>query len=110
MSAGVQEEILKFCQVNWWWLIFAVPAVIRGIWESFTRGIANIVSAPAKARAKALRHEVRIMQQPQLPVPGSCVHRNVVSVRDSNDDLVAWLCKSCGTQLPQDWAVRQEDL
>ena len=64
--------------------------------------------ALAKAKAKAV-------SQPAVPAtaekqPGPCVHRKVTPVIGGDDEVVAWLCKSCDTQLPYDWAVRAEDL
>jgi hypothetical protein len=44
------------------------------------------------------------------PEPGPCVHRNVVPVISRADEVVAWLCRSCDTQLAVGWAVREEDL
>ena len=60
-------------------------------------------ASPEPAAAPALPAE----QEEKLP--GPCVHRRVVPVI-SDEEVVAWLCRSCDKKLPADWAVREEDL
>ncbi len=41
---------------------------------------------------------------PLTAVPGPCKHWHATQVR-GNDELVAWLCTDCHTQLPATWAI-----
>jgi hypothetical protein len=111
---------------NWllahWFLLFLLSAfgVFEGVRDFFT-GIAQAVSLAGerrhKRRMKELRLRARIAEGAVLPrpagqgsAPGPCVHRNVVPVVSAAEEVVAWLCRSCETRLPADWAVREEDL
>jgi hypothetical protein len=108
--------------LNWglahWWILFLLSAL--GFFEGVQNFFAGIFDAAlalgdrrherrldmAQARAAAAGQPVPVA----LPRPGRCVHRNIKQVRNVSDELVGWLCASCDTQLPADWAIAQEDL
>lgn len=111
--------------LNWcaehWFLIFFLSAMgvfegVRDFLAVMIEAIASIGGTRHKRRMKELRLQARIAAREGegnraaiAPVPGPCVHRNVVPVV-SDEAVVAWLCRSCDTRLPADWAVREEDL
>jgi hypothetical protein len=88
-----EDAPLVIAVLNWllahWPLIFFLA--VFGVFDSVRD---FILAAPAELPGKK---------------PGPCVHRNVTPVV-SDDHVVAWLCKTCDTELAADWAVRQEDL
>ncbi|HEV2450747.1 MAG TPA: hypothetical protein VGS62_02330 [Streptosporangiaceae bacterium] len=107
--------------LNWsldhWYVFFwlAILGVFEGVRDFFLGIFAAIVAIGER------RHERRIEEiraaapappvlSSSLPKPGPCVHRNVTAVISGGDEVVGWLCRSCDTQLPADWAVREEDL
>lgn len=103
-----------------WFVIFLLAffGVFRGIRDFVVDTYNKIAKARSKRRIAEIeaRTELeRVRTQAVLaaasgaPRPGPCVHRDVVPVISAAEELVAWLCK-CGTQLPRDWAVREEDL
>jgi hypothetical protein len=113
--------------LNWsldhWWVFFwlAVFGVFEGV-RDFFLGIFHAVACIGERRHERRMEEIRL-QVPTLPAgyvppsaalaapkkPGPCVHRNVRPVIGADETLVGWLC-TCDTQLPPDWAVREEDL
>lgn len=105
--------------LNWvaahWFLIFLLAwlGVFSEIRDFFVSAVNAVTGTRHKRRMKELKlqAEIAAAQQaaPARPAPGRCVHRNVTPVI-SDDTVVAWLCKSCETDLPADWAVRAEDL
>jgi hypothetical protein len=117
-SAG--SSILSLIVSFWWVFLLFGGAILEWVAETFDVGVAAL-----RRRAKAKRRHQLKMKQLELqiaqakadslpgvprPLPGQCVHRRVVQVRDRSDDLVGWLCKGCDEQLPADWAVAAEDL
>ena len=108
--------------LNWaaehWFLIFILSAlgVFEGVRDFFVGVYKEVTGTRHKRRMKELRAQERIARATRqaevavLPVPGPCVHRDVAAVISKADEVVAWLCKTCKTQLPADWAVREEDL
>jgi hypothetical protein len=106
-----------------WYLFFFLSAL--GVFEAirdFFIGIAQAVGGIGDRRHERRMEELRL-QVPTLPPgyvlpsaaltppkkPGPCVHRNVIPVVAA-EEVVAWLCRTCDTRLPADWAVREEDL
>ena len=107
--------------LNWsldhWWLIFwlSVFGVFEGIRDFFS-GIFEAIGGIGENRHRRRIEEIRaaapvvtVPSSPRGPKPGPCVHRSVRPVISADDELVGWLC-ACDTQLPADWAVREEDL
>jgi hypothetical protein len=103
-----------------WFLIFllGILGVFEGIRDFFVDAWQEITGTRHKRRMKELRARERIAratakaEAAALPKskPGLCVHRNVVPVVSKAEEVVAWLCRTCDTELPADWAVREEDL
>lgn len=96
-----------------WLAVFGVFEGVRDFFLSAFDAIAAIGERRHQRRIEEIRAAAPVVTVPaRIPgkTPGPCVHRHVVQVRDSFDELVGWLCKSCETQLPADWAVREEDL
>lgn len=114
--------ILDFILMNWWWLWIPLFGIIGWIGDQ----VYNAVNSRREYRlrlAKEMRKAAQAQARAAMPAapadarsrpkPGPCVHRNVVPViplSDSGSTPVAWLCNSCGTRLPADWAVLEEDL
>lgn len=108
--------------LNWalehWFLIFILSAlgVFEGVRDFFidaAKAIGAIGERKRKQRMKELRLQARIAAgTPAVDSkkPGHCVHRNVTPVISADEEVVAWLCKTCGVGLDADWAVREEDL
>jgi hypothetical protein len=109
--------------LNHWYVFFWL--VVLGVFESVRDFFLSAFEAIAGIGER--KHQRRIEEiragSPQPPPgwvapsaaiavkkPGPCVHRNVVPVVAADESVSAWLCKSCDTQLPADWAVREEDL
>lgn len=104
--------------LNWsldhWYVFFwlAVFGVFEGV-RDFFLGIFEAAAGIGERRHERRLEELRLQAPPALAVPkkpGHCVHRNVVPVVAADETVSAWLCRSCDTQLPADWAVREEDL
>jgi hypothetical protein len=101
-----------------WFLIFllSILGVFEGIRDFFVDAWREITGTRHKRRMKELRAQAKIIRATAkadvaaLPKPGLCVHRNVVPVVSKAEEVVAWLCRTCGERLPADWAVREEDL
>jgi hypothetical protein len=105
--------------LNWllshWFLIFLLSCfgVFRSVRYFFT-DIAEAIGGGrhehntelAGTQAEAVTSPPAAGTLPAAP----CRHRNVVSVRDRTDKVVAWLCKGCDTSLPADFSVYEEDL
>ena len=75
--------------------------VILGILLGF---IGIIIELCLPRRTRSLTHAAGPVT---LAQPGRCKHWHAKQVRNANDDLVAWLCTDCDTQLPRDWAIPQ---
>ena len=108
----IDGHTLGYWWDEYWWVLILVWAFGGSVWES-------VVHWNRKRIRDRRKHQLRLETiratsarlNPPVPVPGPCRHRKVVSVRDPVDDhVIAWLCKSCDTQLPADWAVYPEDL
>jgi hypothetical protein len=96
---------------GWWWLIILIAVNIPA-WVSERLAVHHkrrVKLARAKARAAA-ESRASLEAFTHDPRPGPCVHRQVTPVIDHDDTVVAWLCRSCDTQLPATWAVRKNDL
>ena len=123
-KGGAGDDLVVFLAANWWWLIWFAGGAIDWVLETFDAGLGALARRSRrshKRRMARLRLELQIAEaqgaapQPRVTTapavaPGRCRHRNVVSVRDRADVIVAWLCRSCDTKLPADWAVCEEDL
>ena len=106
--------------VQHWFLIFILSmlGVFEGVRDFFVGAWQEITGTRHKRRMKELRARERIARASAkagvaaLPKskPGPCVHRNVVPVVSKAEEVVAWLCRTCETRLPAEWAVREEDL
>lgn len=104
---------------HWYWFfwlwIFGVFEGVRDFFRGIARDIGSIGDRRHRRRMEELGLLTRIAEgpagsdRPQV-TPGPCVHRNVTRVMSIDDELVGWLCKTCDTKLPPDWAVREEDL
>lgn len=102
---------------NWGWVIFWVWVLGGFSWvaDHYRHALAThhkrkVALAKARAKAASAPHPP-VTASGVIKAPGPCVHRNVIPViAAGEDEPVAWLCRSCRTQLPADWAVRQEDL
>jgi hypothetical protein len=108
--------VLDWFGAHWFWIfLLAILGVfdwMRDFCVDVARAAANIGERRHKRRMKELRLQAKIAAgEKTLTVkPGHCVHRNVVPVIAADETLTAWLCRTCDTQLPVDWAVREEDL
>lgn len=107
--------------LNWaldhWFLFFilSILGVFEGIRDFFI-GIAQAIGGIGDRRHERRMEELSLRHQvgnnPELvpaKTPGPCVHRNVTPVVAA-EEVVAWLCRTCDTKLPADWAIRAEDL
>jgi len=122
------HELLKFAGANWWWLFWVVPSVLGGaaewISDQFDVGLAarrRKLKDKRKHELALKRIELRIAQakaereasaEPALePFLGPCKHRprDIKPVIGADEELKAWLCTACDTQLPPSWAVLEED-
>lgn len=116
-------NVVALLIVAWWWLAPIALGIIAGIYE-FTHEILKthhkrrLAIEKARARtAEAAAYQGR-MKLPYVPSAaiepgaGPCKHRsNVVAVFDEvSGERLAWLCKTCDTQLPAGYAVGPEDL
>jgi hypothetical protein len=99
---------------NWGYLLLGViffgSSVAATCGSVFDR-VSNAVRARRKHRIHMKKLELEIAQAhtDHHLYSGRCRHRNVTQVRDRNDELVAWPCKDCDTELPADWSVVRED-
>ena len=90
--------------------------VFEGIRDFFVDAWKEVTGTRHKRRMRELRAKERVARATAragtaaLPKPGPCVHRDVAAVVSKADEVVAWLCRTCKSQLPADWAVREEDL
>jgi hypothetical protein len=101
------------------WLLFfflGILGVFGAVRDFFVSAWKEVTGTRHKRRMKELKAQARIARAAShaetaaLPVPGPCVHRNVVPVVSKAEEIVAWLCKACDEKLPANWAVREEDL
>ena len=107
---------------DWWWVLLlfggAILEWIGGVLSAIYEALAGLGTARHRRRIELLKAQAKLEKARytpsiQLAKPGPCVHRNVVPVISSdgiNGSVTSWLCKTCDTQLPHDWAIRQEDL
>jgi hypothetical protein len=115
-------EFLNWCLVHWWvffWLgVFGVFEGVRNFFTGIVTAIGSVGDRRHERRMSELELRARIegrtaggVPAPASAVkPGPCVHRNVVPVVSKAEEVVAWLCRTCETRLPADWAIREEDL
>src|ERR1700733_11044786 len=120
-TASTGTEWLSGLLGYWWLALLFGGAALEWLGETFDVGLTALYRRAELRHRRQMdlkRVELEILQarswaasaSPPPSKPGPCVHRNVVQVRDHSDELVGWLCRGCDTQLPADWAVRQEDL
>ena len=110
--------VLNWCLDHWyvffWLAIFGVFEGVRDFFIGIFEAIAGIGERRHQRRIEELRAQAPTLPAGPVPAapktPGPCVHRNVTPVIAADDSLVGWLCRSCETRLPADWAVREEDL
>lgn len=116
---GVLADLLAFWATWWWAILLFGGSVLEWLGEACDVGLTALGRRSKrrhKRRLELKRLELEIAQTkagtviPAAKVPGECVHRRVVPVIAADETLTAWLCKGCDTQLPADWAVREEDL
>lgn len=116
----IWADVLNWLAI-WWWLALIIGGtVLEWLGETFDVGLAALHRRSKRRHKRRLqlkqmeleiaRAKAGIVPSSSLPKPGPCVHRNVTAVIGSDDAVKAWLCRSCDTQLPPDWAVREEDL
>jgi hypothetical protein len=103
--------LLHHWYVFFWLSIFGFFEGVRDFFVGIAESVAALGDRRHERRLELARAAARELPEPAArPKPGRCVHRNVKQVRAADDELVGWLCASCDTQLPADWAVVQEDL
>jgi hypothetical protein len=115
-QASALALLLSFAE-NYWWLALIFGSAVAG-WvsdslESARRALSNAARRHHKRRLARLRLELKVARAGAVtsaPAPGECRHRNITSVRDRQDTIVAWLCRSCDTQLPATWSTCEDDL
>lgn len=105
--------------LSWWWLaLIWGGALLEWAGEKYDLGVRALRRRSKrrhKQKLERLRLELAITQARRAgaaaePVPGTCVHRKAVPVRNNDGDVLAWLCRSCDTQLPADFSIYREDL
>lgn len=99
--------------VFFWLAVFGVFEGVRDFFLGIFEAIAGIGERRHQRRIEEIRAAAPVVTAPARiagKTPGPCVHRQVAPVVSAAEELVGWLCKSCETQLPADWAVREEDL
>jgi hypothetical protein len=120
LAKGAGDDLLAYLAANWWWLIWFAGGAIDWVLETFDAGLGALARTSRRRhrrRMARLRLELEIAQAGVVPpdaartLPAAqCRHRNVVSVRDRSETVVAWLCRGCDTRLPADFSVYEEDL
>jgi hypothetical protein len=108
--------------LSYWWVFFIFGGgILEWLGETFDVGLSALhrrSKLKHKRKLEALRLELEIAQAKagqSAPLAATlpaapCRHRNVVSVRDRTETVVAWLCKGCDARLPADFSVYEEDL
>jgi hypothetical protein len=105
--------------VFFWLSLLGVFEGVRDFFLSAFEAVAGIGERRHQRRIEEIQARTPTLPPGYVPpsaalwppkTPGPCVHRNVVPVVAADESVSAWLCKSCDTQLPPDWAVREEDL
>lgn len=116
---GGGESILALLLSYWWVFLLFGGGILEWIAETFDVGVTALqrrAKRRHKERLQLRRLELEIAQAKAgvstalAPVPGPCRHRKAVPVRSEEGDIVAWLCRSCDTQLPADFSIYEEDL
>jgi len=99
---------------DWMWIILGCWLAGSAILEALGGVLSAFGAALGRGLGVGRRPKVVVHVQQAAPpqkLPGRCVHRQVSAIVPSGEEaVVGWLCRSCGTQLPADWAVREEDL
>lgn len=117
----IWNSILTWLAAWWWLALIFGGAALEWIADTFDAGISAMrrrAKLKHKRQMELRRIELEIEQAKAgtvVPIasakkPGPCVHRHVTPVIAADETLTAWLCRGCDTQLPPDWAVREEDL
>jgi hypothetical protein len=106
---------IAFVENYWWLLLLFGGGILEWIGETFNCGLSALVewSEIRHERKLELARARAAAEPPPSPatLPAApCRHRNVVSVRDRTETVVAWLCKGCDARLPADFSVYEEDL
>lgn len=110
-AASPASATLVGILLSHWLLVLIIGnAIIGSCAEALRRGRKQRLKLRKLDLRIAQANAARLPQPTDYKQPGRCVHRNVVQVMSPDDQLVAWLCRTCTTQLPADWAVRAEDL
>jgi hypothetical protein len=117
------HEALRLLGAYFWLLFIFGGAIVGWLAETLDVGVSALRRRKKAKRRHELalkRVELKIAQANAAaalpaadtrPKPGPCVHRDVRAVVNSvTDSTEAWLCKTCGEQLPANWAIRSEDL
>jgi hypothetical protein len=104
---------LSHWYVFFWLFVLGVFEGVRDFFVSIAMTVASIGDRKHQRRIeeiRALHPAPPDVLTSTVPKPGPCVHRNVTPVVSAADEVVAWLCRTCETRLPADWAIREEDL
>jgi hypothetical protein len=106
--------------ISYWWVFLLFGgAILEWVGEVFNVGLSSLhkrAQLKHERRLELRRLELQVTQAKvnapvaAAPIPGLCRHRQAVPVRNGDGDVVAWLCKSCDTQLPREFSVYEEDL
>jgi hypothetical protein len=111
--------VLNWSLNHWWvflWLsIFGVFEGVRDFFAGIGAAILELSDRVTGATNARWNSPARGLRPDRLPAPATlpaapCRHRNLVSVRDRSETVVAWLCKGCDARLPADFSVYEEDL
>jgi hypothetical protein len=95
-----------------WHAVLILVFLAAALWaEEVARALIRAAGA-VRGRARQRRRELdlRRLALQGLPVTAPCAHRQAVPVRGlSGDDVVAWLCPQCDTQLPAEFSASGEN-
>jgi hypothetical protein len=102
---------------HYWGLVILIWIIGGSVWEGFKGTVRNWITGRREHQLELARIEARALLEraEAVPVavetnPGPCKHRHATSVRNAADEIVAWLCKDCDTQLPPTWSVYEDEL
>ena len=93
-----------------WHAVLILVFLAAALWaDEVARALTRAAGAVRERvrQRRELELQAALARQGQaLPGPAPCAHRQAVPVRGlGEDDVVAWLCPQCDTQLPQDFST-----